>query len=210
MNPHVRDNVEKSNRLPADIGRAPVESTASESQAEVGEGDEDGLTGTEDRRGRLKVAHAQPALVVTLQTLLSSRGVDQQVGLPSGQLVENELDELDNGRVLDHLGVQVEVGQTALGALIDGLGDKSHVLLHVASVIVVAVVAVLPAKVGNEQGRVHDPAHHVVELAVHGESAMAALVSQNPDTGADEALNVTVGHPGGSAQPVVLDLGDVG
>lgn len=39
---------------------------------------------------------------------------------------------------------------------------------------------------------------------------MAALVSQNPNTGADEALNVTIDHPGGGAQPVVLNLRNVG
>lgn len=150
VNPHVRDNIEQSNGLPADVRRAPVQSTASEGQAQVGESDEDGLTRAEDGRGRLEVAHAQPALVVALQTGLSSSGVDQEVGLPSSQLVEDELDELDNGGVLDHLGVQVKVGQAALGALIDGLGDEGHVLLHVAGVVVVAVVAVLPAEVGHK------------------------------------------------------------
>lgn len=210
VNPHVRDDVKKRNSLPADVEGAPVQSAAGESQAQIRKSDEDGLTGAEDGRGRLKVAHAQPALVVTLKTLLSSGGVDQEVSLPSSQLVEDQLDDLDNGRVLDHLGVQVKVGQAAGGALVDSLGDESHVLLHVAGVVVVTVVAVLPAEVGDEQGGMHDPAHHVVELAVHGESAMAALVSQNPDTGADEALDVTVDHPGGGTQPVVLDLRNVG
>lgn len=210
VDPHVRDNVEKSNRLPAHVERAPVESAAGESQAEVGEGDEDGLAGAKHGRGGLEVADAQPAPVVTLQTGLSSRGVDQEVSLPSGQLVEDEFDGLDDGRVLDHLGVQVEVGEAAGGALVNGLGDKGHVLLHVAGEVVVAVVAVLPAEVGHEQGRVHDPAHDIVELAVHGKGAVAALVGQDPDAGADEALDVAIDHPGGGAQPRVLDLGDVG
>lgn len=56
----------------------------------------------------------------------------------------------------------------------------------------------------------HDPAHHVVELAVHGEGAMAALVGQNPDASANETLDVAVDHPGGSAQVEVLDLRNVG
>lgn len=152
VNPHVGNDVEKCNGLPANVEGTPVQSTAGESQAQIREGDEEGLTRAEDGRGRLKVAHAQPALVVTLKTLLSGGSVDQEVSLPSSQLVEDQLNDLDNGRILDHLRVQVKVGQTARGALIDGLGHESHVLLHVAGVVVVTVVAVLPAEVGDEQG----------------------------------------------------------
>lgn len=46
----------------------------------------------------------------------------------------------------------------------------------------------------------HDQPHCIVQLLGLGESAVAALVCQDPDTGEDEALHRRVGDPGGEAQ----------
>lgn len=54
------------------------------------------------------------------------------------------------------------------------------------------------------------PSGDVVHLVALGEGAVAALMAENPDTGADETLDEAVDHPGGGAQDGVLDAGDVG
>lgn len=210
VNPEVRHEVQQGNSLPPNDSAGEIEGAENETQAQVGVGNVQGLVGAEDGRGGLEVAHAPPAHVLALHAVLAGSGVGQEVRLPASQLVEEELEHLDDWHILEELGVQVQVGQSLAGALLDGLGDKSHVLLHVAGEAVVTVVAVLPGEVRHEQRRVHEPAHEVVEALVDREGAVAALVSQNPDTRENQALNIAVGDPGGSAPHLVLNLGDVG
>lgn len=155
------------------------------------------------------MAHAPPAGVLALHAVLASRRVDEQVRLPASELVEEELEHLHDGDVLKELRVEVQVGEALAGALLDGLGHKGHVLLHVAGEAVVAVVRVLPRKVGHHERRVHEPAHEVVEAAVHREGAVAALVRQNPHARQDQALDVAVDDPRGGAPELVLDLRNV-
>lgn len=121
-----------------------------------------------------------------------------------------EVHELEDGGVLEEL---VEVDGTKQG-LLGGLrlsgGDEGHVLLHVTGEAVVTVVRELPREVRDHEGGVEHPADHVVQLLVLGEGTMAALVTQNPDTGANETLDEAVNHPGGTADDGVLNGGDVG
>lgn len=208
MNPEVRHKVKQSHGLPANDGGGEVKSTENKSQAQVGISNVESLVGAEDSRGRLEMAHTEPAGVLALETALSGGCVDQEVRLPASELVEDKLEHLDGGDVLEQLWVHVQAGQSLLGSLLNGLGYKSHVFLHVPSETVVTVVAVLPREVRHEQRRVHEPAHEVVEPLVNGEGTVAALVSQNPNTGEDETLDVTVGDPGGGTQGRVGDLGD--
>lgn len=210
VDPEVRHEVQQGNSLPPNDSAGKVEGTENETQAQVGVGNVQGLVGAEYCRGGLEVAHAPPAHVLALHAVLAGSGVGQKVRLPASQLVEEELEHLDDWHVLEELGIQVQVGQTLAGALLDGLGDEGHVLLHVASEAVVTVVAVLPGEVRDEQRRVHEPAHEVVEALVYREGAVATLVGQDPDTSEDQALNIAVGDPGGGAPHLVLNLGDVG
>lgn len=214
VNPHVGNNVEQEGGPGAVVLSELVDGGADEGQADVGEEDVQGLLGTEDARGGLEVAEAEPA-ALTLQTLGAGRDVEQEVALPGEQLVGEELDQVHNGRLVKHLGVDAQASEPAQGsnlALVVLLGgrDKGHVLLHVASVHVVASMAELPAEEGNHEQRVKNPADKAVQLAVEREGAMAALVGQDPDTSADETLSETVGSPGGSTGVEVLDLRDVG
>jgi len=57
---------------------------------------------------------------------------------------------------------------------------------------------------------VEEPASYIVELAVEREGTVTALVAKNPDTGAEETLDEAVDHPGGDAEVLVLNAGDVG
>ena len=55
-----------------------------------------------------------------------------------------------------------------------------------------------------------NPAHKVIELLVAAEGAVTGLVSENPDASSDQALSITVDHPSGITEVVILNLGDVG
>lgn len=209
VDPEVGLAVHQEHHLPADHGRGEVEAVADNGETDVGDEDVDGLAGAEDGAGGLKVADAEPAALALLAGGTGG-GVEQEVHLPAGELVENELDELDKGDVLEELAVEVEVGKAALLAVLLGGGDEGHVLLHVTGEAVMAVVRELPGEVGHHESRVEDPANDVVEVLVLGEGAVAGLVSQDPDARQDEALEVAIEGPGKTADDAVVDLGDVG
>lgn len=216
VNPEVLLEVQQTNHLPANDLGGRVKDIAHDHETEIGKSDIDGLRVAENSRGRLKVAHPQPAHAalasLPLLASLAGRHVEEEVHLPASKLVGNELDELDNRHILKHLGgllVHVQVGQLPLVAISGGGGDEGHVLLHVAGEAMVAVMAELPAEVGDQKEGVADPADHVVEPHVPGKGAVAALVRKNPDAGADQALEVAVRSPGAVAERGGGDLGDV-
>jgi len=165
VDPKVGNTVQEEDGLPAnDIG-GEVEGVASNGEAEVGDGDEDGLVGAKDGAGGLKVAHTQPTSLALL-AVGAGRDVKEQVHLPAGELVGDELEELDDGHILKQVGIEEQVGDATATAGLGALGHKGHVLLHVARESVVAVVRELPAKVGDQQRRVRRPTHNVVDSLV--------------------------------------------
>lgn len=216
MNPEVLLEVQQANHLPANNLRGLVEDIAHDHETEIRKGNIDGLGIAEHSRGRLKVANPQPAHAalasLPLLAALAGRHVEEQVHLPTGQLMGEELDELDNGHILKHLGgllIHVQVGQLPLVAISRGGGDKRHVLLHVAGETMMAMMAELPAEEGNQKEGVTNPADNVVEPRVSRESTVAALVRQDPDACADQALEVAVQSPGAVAERSGGDQGDV-
>lgn len=211
VHPEVGDGVEEQNSRSSDSLGGKVQGSEGDGQAEVRDEDEDGLVGAEHGAGGLEVADAEPlgqTLGLPLLAALTSAGVEQEIHLPAEELVEDNPDELGDGGVLKQL-VQVDAGKDAVLLGLGG-GHKGHVEVHVAGEAVVAVVRVLPREVGHQEERVEEPSDDVVELAVSREGTVAALVAQDPDTSAHEALNKAVDHPGGDAQPLVRDGGNVG
>lgn len=230
--PHVGDKVEKANHGPADNGRSEPQGAADQDETEVSKSNVEGLRGAENGRCRLKVALTQPALLLALLGVGTGRDVEEHVHLPASKLVSDELDEVDDGGILEDLGVHVEGSNGALGAVVGGGRDKDHVLLHVGGEAVVTVVLKgdralamqasrllprpkktyreLPGEVGDTQAGVQSPANEVVEARVDGEGAVATLVGEDPDAGADETLSPAVDHPGGKSSVGVLNGRDVG
>lgn len=183
-----------------------VQGRKHERQANVRQGNKGSFAATEHGAGRVKMAAAQEAGRGLLVAVGSSRHVEQQVKDPAKELVEDERDGLEHGRVLEVLHVE---GELALLVVVLRLGDKGHVLFHVAGELVVAVVGKLPRVVRHHEARVGEEAHDVVEQRVFGKGAVAGLVAQDPEPGADEALDVAVDDPGRDPQRRVLDGGDV-
>lgn len=213
MNPEVGNEVEVEDGGGTDILGGDVQSGTHQSQTEIGDGNEDGLAGAEDSAGRLEVADTEPlgqtGLGLPLLATLSRAGVEEHVHLPSEKLVEDELDELRSRSILDELSNVNTANDKGPGGLGLSGGDKGHVELHVSMEAVVAVVRVLPAEVGDHQERVEGPSGDIVDLAVEREGTVAALVSQDPDAGAEESLDEAVDHPGSDAEGRVGDAGDV-
>lgn len=137
--PHVGDKVEPANHGPANKGRGVVETATDEEEAEIRKSNVESLAGAEDGAGGLKVRLAEPALFGALLAVLARGDVEHHVHLPAGELVGNELNEVDNRGVLDNLGVEEESVDAGLAVLFGGR-DKDHVLFHVASEAVVTVV----------------------------------------------------------------------
>lgn len=77
MNPHIRGNVHEEDGLPANDTSSEVDSISNNAEAEIGDGDVDGLAGAEDGAGGLEVAHAQPAAVLALLALGTGRDVKE-------------------------------------------------------------------------------------------------------------------------------------
>lgn len=134
------------------------------------------------------------ALTLTLMVVVASDVGHEVVG-PSDNLLENKHEESEDGSLLGQVSELVgELAETR-SVLLASAGNKDHVTLHVASGLVVLAVGDLPAKVGNEEGRVEDPTSNVVDEARVGESTMTALVGNDPDTGSEKTLENSVHTP---------------
>lgn len=147
MDPEVGDRVEESDSGDVEDGGSIVQGGEGDGQANIRDGNEDGLIRTEDGTGGAEVADAQPTsetVNLTLQATLAGGGIEEEVRLPSEELVGEQVDGLGNGGVLEEL---VKVDATEQG-LLGGLGssgrNEGHVLLHVTGEAVVAVVRELP------------------------------------------------------------------
>ena len=150
----------------------------------------------------------------SLLRLLSSQ-VGEEVSWPAKKLVLNAVPEGDQWSVLGKVsklnGSSVSLLSTVrLDPGFALVWDESGILLDVAGGLVVGGVGDLPGVKWHQEERVHDQSHDVVELAGLGESTVAALVGENPDTGENESLEDGVASPGNAASVHVGDVGDVG
>lgn len=206
VDPEVGLRVGQQDILYANDTRQLVKAKKGHGQAQVRQSNERGLIGTKDGAGGVEVALAKP-VSLSLKTSTAGGGVQEQVREPSEELVRDKLNEVVNRGVLEKL----QLGENSLLQVIGASpGDKCHVLLHVAGVTVVAVVRELPGEVGDQQQGVREKANDIIELLVLAEGAVAGLVTEDPDTGADQTLDEAVNDPGCRAGSGVRDLGDEG
>lgn len=99
-------------------------------------------------------------------------------------------------RLLNQLLNLLKHGRHPVLTLLLGWGDEDGVLFNVAVVTVVSRVSDLPREVRHHKQGVNRPANSVVQHRVCRESAMATLMTDNPDSNADAALEKSVGNPG--------------
>ena len=149
-----------------------------------------------------------------LALILLSGQIEEEISRPAEDLVDDVVPESNNWGVLcqfcelDHvrLGFFSEI---CFDPGLSGVRNERGVLVNVSSCLVVLGVGNAPGMERDEEERMHDQAHGVVELLVLGESTMAALVCQNPDAGKDEALDGGVCSPGCESKVDIWEQGDV-
>lgn len=138
------------------------------------------------------------ALTLAFVEVMSSN-VHEQVHGPTSQLLANGMEQGGKRSLLGQLVDFVDGFANTAGVFSSGLWHKDHVALHVASGFVVLAVRDLPGEVRDEQGGVADQTDSVVEDLGGGERLMTALVSQNPQAGAEKTLNKGIDEPQGGA-----------
>ena len=214
VDPEVGDEVPDSHVGPAK-GVAEVEETSgSQGDTNVAVDDELGVLGVEDGALGVEVVDTTAETVLlALTTALALAAVEvvasdvgNEVLGPTDELLAEEVDQSEDGSLLSELRDLVDETTSAGSKLLTGTGQENHVTLHVAGGLVVLAVGDLPAEEGDEQGRVQDPAGEVVDGGGLGEGTVTALVSNDPETSSEEALEDGVDGPKGSAGE---DVGDV-
>jgi hypothetical protein len=171
--------------------------------ANVAQDDELGLLVLEDGTAGIEVVDATTeAVALALAAALTlalvevvAGDVGHEVVGPADQLLPDEHEEGDDGGLLGELGELVGHAADAGGVLLAGLGVEDHVPLDVGGGLVVLAVGDLPAEVGHEEGRVEEPAGGVVDDARGREGLVTALMGDDPEAGAEEALEDAVQTP---------------
>lgn len=203
VDPEVRDKVPDGHVGPSKGAAEVVERGAGQGEANVAVDDEHGIAVLVQRAEGVEVVDAAASTVVlalaaalALALVVVVAGdVGQQVVGPSDELLHDQHEERVGGSILGELRQLVDQLAQTRGLLLAGSGHKDHVALHVAGGGVVLAVGDLPAEVGHQQRRVQHPARQVVEPLVVGKGAVAALVGNDPEAGAEEALQHRVQRP---------------
>lgn len=203
VDPEVRDKVPDGHVVPSKGVAEVVESGAGKDEANIAVDDEDGIAVlVQGAEGVEVVDTAASAIVLALATALTlalvvvvAGDVGQEVVGPSDELLHDQHEERVGGSVFSQLRHLVDQLAEAGGLLLASARHKDHVALHVAGGGVVLSVGDLPAEEGHQEGRVEDPTGEVVDRLGVGEGAVAALVGNDPETGAEEALQDGVEGP---------------
>lgn len=214
VNPEVRDEVPDEHVGEAKLLDEEVQGGHGQADTDVAEDDEMGVLVLVQRGTGVEVVNAAAeAVVLALAATLAlalvvvvAGDVGQEVVGPADELLAEEQEQGVDGGLLGQLRQLVDHLAEAGGLLLAGAGHEDHVTLEVAGGLVVLAVGHLPREVGHEQGRVENPADDVVVQLGRGEGLVAALVGQDPEAGAEEALHDGVQAPEGEAERVRGDV----
>lgn len=203
VNPEIGNEVPNEHIGQSKFAAEEVQSSYGQSDTDVTDDNKVGLLVIEDRTAWVKVVDTTTktvvlalaaALALTLVEVVAG-DIGQDVVGPAEELLSNKHAEAEDGslsgefrQLMDHLA-------NARGVLLASLGHEDHVSLHVASGLVVLGVGVLPAEVGDQQCGVEEPAGGVVDQTRLGKGLVTALVGNDPETGAEEALKEGVDAP---------------
>lgn len=200
VDPQVRDEVEQDDVARPDLGTGVVQHRGHDQESQIGDGDGETLRGSPQRADGVEVARRPGLGLAVGPALRAGRGVGEQVQLPAAELVADQLQERDDGGLLGEMLELLDAHVLLLRELLVRPRHEDGVLLHVASVPVVAGVGDLPGEVRDEQEGMGGPADEVVDALVGRERPVAAFVSQNPHPCPDAALEEAVCGPGEGAK----------
>lgn len=213
VDPDVRNNPEESNSLPVEHLGGLVKSEARDGETNVGDDDEVSLLGKEKDAPGIEVAatlgEPAPLVVVPDTALVASGDVEKEVSLPAEELVEEQFEGGDDRGVLGHLLEGLDGNAKLAGDLLNSTRDEHEILLDVAGEAVVTGVRDFPRKIRDAKERVTEPADDIVQTGMSGESAVAALVGENPQASENAALGETIENPKRSSDGKRLETVDL-
>lgn len=203
VNPEIREEVPNEHVRPAESVTEIHQGGRRQTDTDITQHDEVGVLVLKQRGAGVKVVDTTAiAVVLALATSLTlplvvvvAGDIGEQVVGPADKLLANEHQQGIDGSLLSELAQLMDHLAEAGSLLLAGAGDEDHVTLHVTGGLVVLAVGHLPAEVGDKQGGVQNPAHDVVVKLGGGESSVAALVGEDPESGTEEALQESVQPP---------------
>lgn len=203
VDPEVGNKVPDGHVVEAKLLHEEVQASGDQTDTDIAQDDELSITVLIQRAAGVKVVDttAETVLLALAATLalalveVVAGDVGHEVVGPANELLQDQHEQGEGGGLLGEVSELVSHLAETGGLLLPGSGNKDHVTLHVAGGLVVLSVRDLPAEVGDEQGRVEDPAGDVVDEARVGEGAVATLVGNDPETGSEETLEDGVDGP---------------
>lgn len=213
VDPKIGDKVPDQEVVPAIVGAKIIQNSAGQGDTDVTEHNQMGVLVLKKRSARIEVVDTATitvvlalatALLLSLVVIVASN-VGQKVVGPAHKLLGHKHHQSKDGSLLGELTQFVDHLTETASLLLASARDKYHVALQMASGLVVLAVGHLPTEVGDEQSRVDNPADNVVVELGGGEGAMAALVSQDPETCSKETLEESVQTPEDEADWVRWD-----
>ena len=203
VHPDVRNPIPHKQVEPAIVGTDEVQNRTGDSETEVTQENELSVLGLIQRAGGVEVVDTTKVTVaLALATALGlvlvvvvASNVGEEVHGPTEQLLHDNVAGGEEGGLLEQLVQFVDSLANAGSILRARLGDEDHVTSDVTGSLVVLSVGNLPREVRDEQSRMADPSDSVVQPLGRRERLVTTLVSQNPDTGAEETLKNGVQPP---------------
>lgn len=155
-----------------------------------------------ERAAGKKVVHTAVAVLLTdslafglLGVVVVTSHVLKQIHRPSSKLLHQERNSSVNWGLLHQLVHFVQQSTSASGVLLTRAWQENHVALHVAGSLVVLAVTDLPAEIWDQQSRMAEPSHSVIQSLARRERLVSTLVSQDPQSSAKQSLEDGVNSP---------------
>lgn len=214
VHPEVREDVPHSQIPPAEVLAYERKDAASDQKTQVRQQDQLLVLALIKRRAGQEMVDASIAVLAALALALSltlmlvmTCNVAQQIPWPTDQLLANQHGSGVQRRLLHQLMHLMEDVAHAARMLLARARQENHVTLHVAGGFVVLSVADLPAEVRDQKSRVSEPANGVVEGFGGREGLVTALVRQDPQAGAEKALEESIASPQSCAEGIRRHVG---
>ena len=140
---------------------------------------------------------------------LLARDVEEKVSRESEDLLTDQhVQGVDGGVAQEFIVVESRITLLWKAEVGTSLRYINFITFHRGMVAVVAVVGDLPAEIRSPEEGMCDESNDVVHPFVIREGTVAALVTDNPDTREDEALEPPVGTPSGPTPNFSADGGE--
>jgi len=203
VDPEVGNKVPDKEVLEAEVLVDEVESSAGQDEAEIRQKDQLLILALVQRTGGHEVVDTTEKTVTLTLTLalglLVVVGVAGDVGndvkRPAEELLQDHVGSGSDGGLLHQLGELVDGVTDSASVDLTRLGKEDHIALHVTGGLVVLAVRDLPREVGDEKSRVENPTDGVVKGLGGREGLVTTLVGNDPQTGAEQALEDGVEGP---------------